>query len=159
MADGLSRSHLRRQSSGRPFWGNHVAALGLPGTVDTTAPFRDSPHSLLPLMLVMPQLIRPYNPHQLALAPGTRLGVYPVTAPIGEGGMGQVYQARDTKLNHDVALKVLPDSLAHDPDRLARFTREAQTLASLNHPNIAHIHGLEESGGVRALVMELVEGD
>jgi eukaryotic-like serine/threonine-protein kinase len=85
--------------------------------------------------------------------------VYEVTAPIGEGGMGQVYQARDTKLNRDVALKVLPDSLAHDPERLARFTREAQTLASLNHPNIAHIHGLEESGGVRALVMELVQGE
>jgi serine/threonine protein kinase len=95
----------------------------------------------------------------LALARGTRLGVYEVTAPIGEGGMGQVYQARDTKLNRDVALKVLPDSLAHDAERLARFTREAQTLASLNHPNIAHIHGLEESGGVRALVMELVDGE
>ena len=73
--------------------------------------------------------------------------------------MGQVFRARDTTLNRDVALKVLPDSFANDPDRLARFTREAQTLASLNHPNIAHIHGLEESGGVRALVMELVEGD
>ena len=73
--------------------------------------------------------------------------------------MGQVYRARDTKLNRDVALKVLPDSFANDPDRLARFTREAQTLASLNHPNIAHIHGLEESNGVRALVMELVEGE
>ena len=70
-----------------------------------------------------------------------------------------MYRARDTKLNRDVALKILPDSFAADPDRLARFTREAQTLASLNHPNIAHIHGLEESGGVRALVMELVEGD
>ena len=101
----------------------------------------------------------PYNPRQLALAPGTRLGVYEVTAPIGEGGMGQVFRARDTTLNRDVALKVLPDSFANDPDRLARFTREAHTLASLNHPNIAHIHGLEESGGVRALVMELVEGD
>jgi eukaryotic-like serine/threonine-protein kinase len=73
--------------------------------------------------------------------------------------MGVVYRARDTKLNRDVALKVLPDLFASDPDRLARFTREAQTLAALNHPNIAHIHGLEESGGVRALVMELVEGD
>jgi len=95
----------------------------------------------------------------LALTPGTRLGVYEVTAQIGEGGMGQVYRARDTKLNRDVALKILPDAFASDPDRLARFTREAQTLASLNHPNIAHIHGLEESGGVRALVMELVEGE
>ena len=95
----------------------------------------------------------------MALAPGTRLGVYEVVAPIGEGGMGLVYRAHDTKLNRDVALKVLPDAFASDADRLARFTREAQTLASLNHPNIAHIHGLEESGGVRALVMELVEGD
>ncbi|MEQ1761211.1 MAG: protein kinase [Vicinamibacterales bacterium] len=95
----------------------------------------------------------------MSLTPGTRLGVYEVLAQIGEGGMGQVYRARDTKLNRDVALKVLPDSFANDPDRLARFTREAQTLASLNHPNIAHVHGLEESGGVRALVMELVEGD
>jgi hypothetical protein len=95
----------------------------------------------------------------LALTPGTRLGVYEVTAQIGEGGMGQVYRARDLKLNRDVALKILPDAFASDPDRLARFQREAQVLASLNHPNIAHIHGLEESDGVRALVMELVEGE
>jgi len=95
----------------------------------------------------------------MALASGTRLGVYNITAPIGEGGMGQVYRARDTTLNRDVALKILPDSFATDPDRLARFTREAQTLASLNHPNIAHIHGLEETGSMRALVMELVEGE
>jgi serine/threonine protein kinase len=95
----------------------------------------------------------------LALTPGTRLGVYEVIASIGVGGMGEVFRACDTKLNRDVALKVLPDSFASDPDRLARFTREAQTLASLNHPNIAHIHGLEESSGVRALVMELVEGE
>ncbi len=95
----------------------------------------------------------------MALTPGTRLGVYEITALLGEGGMGQVYRAHDTKLNRDVALKILPDAFASDPDRLARFTREAQTLASLNHPNIAHIHGLEESGGVRALVMELVDGD
>jgi serine/threonine protein kinase len=95
----------------------------------------------------------------LALTPGTRLGVYEVAAQIGEGGMGQVYRARDTKLNRDVALKVLPEAFASDAERLARFTREAQTLASLNHPNIAHIHGFEESGGVRALVMELVEGE
>src|SRR3979409_383829 len=73
--------------------------------------------------------------------------------------MGKVYRAGETKTHSDVALKVLPDSFANAPDRLARFAREAQTLASLNHPNIAHIHGLEESGGVRALVMEPVEGD
>jgi serine/threonine-protein kinase len=90
---------------------------------------------------------------------GRTIGPYEVVAKLGEGGMGLVYRARDTRLNRDVALKVLPDSFASDPDRLARFTREAQTLASLNHPNIAHIHGLEESGGIRALVMELVEGD
>jgi serine/threonine protein kinase len=71
--------------------------------------------------------------------------------------MGQVYRARDTKLDRDVALKVLPDSFVHDPDRLARFQREAKVVASLNHPNIAHIHGLEESNGVRALVMEAAE--
>ena len=95
----------------------------------------------------------------MSLAPGTRFGAYEIVSQIGEGGMGVVYRARDTKLNRDVALKVLPDLFASDADRLARFNREAQTLASLNHPNIAHIHGLEESGGVRALVMELVEGD
>jgi serine/threonine protein kinase len=95
----------------------------------------------------------------LALTSGTRLGVYEVIAPIGEGGMGQVYRARDTKLNRDVALKILPDAFAKDPDRLARFTCEAQTLASLNHANIGAIYGIEESGDVRALVMELVEGE
>jgi Tol biopolymer transport system component len=95
----------------------------------------------------------------LALTTGARLGVYEVSALIGEGGMGQVYRARDTTLNRDVALKVLPDLFASDAERLARFTREAQTLAALNHPNIAHIHGLEENGGVRTLVMELVEGE
>jgi serine/threonine protein kinase len=95
----------------------------------------------------------------MALVPGTRLGPYEITAQIGVGGMGEVYRAHDTKLNRDVALKVLPDSFASDRDRLARFTREAQTLASLNHPNIAAIYGIEESSGVRALVMELVEGN
>ena len=100
-----------------------------------------------------------YTPTRLPLTSGTRLGVYEVIASIGAGGMGEVFRARDTKLNRDVALKVLPDSFASDPDRLARFTREAQTLAAINHPNIAHIHGFEESGGVRAIVMELVEGD
>ncbi len=94
----------------------------------------------------------------MTLTPGTRLGVYDISGLLGEGGMGQVYRAHDTRLNRDVALKVLPDSFANDPERLARFEREAQTLAALNHPNIAHIHGVEESSGVRALVMELVEG-
>ncbi len=77
----------------------------------------------------------------MSLSPGTRLGVYDVTAQIGQGGMGEVYRARDTKLNRDVALKVLPDAFASDPDRLARFQREAQVLASLNHPNTGRIHG------------------
>jgi serine/threonine protein kinase len=95
----------------------------------------------------------------MPLYAGTRLGPYEIVSAIGAGGMGEVYRARDTKLNRDVALKVLPDSFATDPDRLARFQREAQLLASLNHPNIAHIHGLEESGSVHALVMELVEGE
>ena len=95
----------------------------------------------------------------LALTPGTRLGVYEITAQIGEGGMGQVYRATDTKLKRQVAIKTLPPSLAADHDRLARFQREAEVLASLNHPHIAAIHGLEDADGVKALVMELVEGD
>jgi Tol biopolymer transport system component len=94
----------------------------------------------------------------MALAPGTRLGPYEIGAQIGVGGMGEVYRARDTQLQRDVAIKVLPEALAHDPERLARFEREAKTLAALNHPNIAQIHGLQESDGTRALVMELVEG-
>ena len=94
----------------------------------------------------------------MALAPGSHLGSYHVIALIGQGGMGEVYRARDTKLGRDVALKVLPDVFADDPERLARFQREARVLASLNHPNIASIYGLEESGDTRALVLELVEG-
>ena len=93
----------------------------------------------------------------MALSPGTCLGHYDVTSLLGEGGMGQVWQATDTQLNRQVALKILPDAFAADPDRLARFMREAQILASLNHPNIAQIHGIEESEGTRALVLELVE--
>ena len=93
------------------------------------------------------------------LAPGTRLGVYEVVAPIGAGGMGEVYRARDTKLGRDVAIKVLPATLTNDPERLARFSREAQALASLNHPNIAAIHHVEDTDGGPALVMELVEGE
>src|SRR5438128_5486041 len=95
----------------------------------------------------------------MALSAGTKLGPYDIVAPLGAGGMGEVYRARDTRLNRDVAIKILPEAFAADPERLARFTREAQTLAALNHPNIAHIHGLEESNGVRALVMEFVEGE
>ena len=95
----------------------------------------------------------------MPLSVGTVISSYEVLALIGKGGMGEVYRARDTKLNRDVALKILPDAFASDPDRLARFTREAQTLASLNHPNIAAIYGIEESHGVHALVMELVEGE
>ena len=94
----------------------------------------------------------------MPLEPGTTLGPYSVTAKIGEGGMGAVYRARDTKLDRDVALKVLPEAFTSDPDRLARFEREAKVLASLNHPNIGAIHGFEESGDTKALVLELVEG-
>ncbi len=94
----------------------------------------------------------------MTLSAGTRLGHYDVTSLLGEGGMGQVWQATDTQLGREVALKILPDAFASDPHRLARFTREAQILASLNHPNIAAIHGIEEAEGTRALVLELVEG-
>jgi serine/threonine-protein kinase len=95
----------------------------------------------------------------LALAPGTRLGPYEITAAIGAGGMGEVYRARDTKLNRDVALKILPPSFMVDPDRRARFTREAQVLASLNHPHIAGIYGFEDSSDTHALAMEFVDGE
>src|SRR3954467_6285846 len=95
----------------------------------------------------------------MALAPGTKLGAYEITAPLGAGGMGEVYRATDTKLKRQVAIKILPAALAADHNRLARLQREAEVLASLNHPNIAAIYGLEEGDGVTALVMELVEGE
>ncbi|HEY6506768.1 MAG TPA: serine/threonine-protein kinase, partial [Vicinamibacterales bacterium] len=95
----------------------------------------------------------------MSLVPGTRVGPYQITAQIGEGGMGQVYRATDTKLKRQVAIKTLPPLVAADVNRLARFQREAELLASLNHPNIAAIHGLEDADGTQALVMELVEGD
>src|SRR5262245_20811324 len=95
----------------------------------------------------------------MPLNAGTRIGPYEVTSPLGEGGMGVVFRAHDTKLQRDVALKLLPDHFADDADRLVRFQREAQILASLNHPNIAQIHGLEESDNTRCIVMELVEGE
>jgi eukaryotic-like serine/threonine-protein kinase len=94
----------------------------------------------------------------MALSPGRRLGPYEINAPLGAGGMGEVYRATDTNLKRQVAIKVLPAAVASDPERLARFQREAEVLAALNHPNIAHIHGLENSDGNIALVMELVEG-
>ena len=94
----------------------------------------------------------------MPLSRGTRLGPYQIDAPIGAGGMGEVYRARDTKLDRDVALKILPEAFVNDAERLARFQREAKVLASLNHPNIAAIHGLEDSGDSPALVLEYVEG-
>ncbi len=95
----------------------------------------------------------------MALTPGTRLGPYEIVSALGEGGMGEVYRATDTKLKRQVAIKILPASLAADRDRLARFQREAEVLASLNHPNIAGIYGIEETNGSQALIMELVEGE
>src|SRR5439155_5234724 len=95
----------------------------------------------------------------LSLAIGTQLGSMEVTALIGRGGMGEVYRARDTKLKRDVAIKILPDEFSRDADRVSRFQREAEVLASLNHPNIAAIYDLQEANGSRYLVLELVEGE
>ena len=94
----------------------------------------------------------------MPLTPGSTLGPYEVTAKIGEGGMGEVYRARDTKLDRNVALKVLPQAFTDDPDRLARFEREAKVLASLNHPNIGHIYGLEEAEGRRRWFWSWLKG-
>src|SRR5262245_17315185 len=94
----------------------------------------------------------------MSLGPGTRLGPYEIVSALGAGGMGEVYRARDTKLGRDVALKVLPESFAADPDRIARMHREAQVLAAINHPNIAAIYGFEDTGNVHALVLEFVDG-
>src|SRR5580700_6748511 len=95
----------------------------------------------------------------MPISTGTRLGSYELGVQIGAGGMGEVYQAHDTKLGRDVAIKVLPEAFAHDPERLSRFQREAKMLAALNHPNIATIYGLEQSNGTSYLVMELVSGE
>src|SRR5690242_19532505 len=95
----------------------------------------------------------------MALSGGTRLGNYEIIEQLGKGGMGEVYCARDTRLGREVAIKVLPAALANDPERLARFEREAKVLASLNHPNIATSYGLEESAEGKAIAMELVEGE
>src|SRR5438876_8855922 len=95
----------------------------------------------------------------MTLAVGTRLGSYEIVSAIGAGGMGEVYRARDTKLNREVALKILPDAFTRDPNRVTRFKREAQVLASLNHQHIGAIYGFEDSGEIHALVLELVDGD
>ncbi len=95
----------------------------------------------------------------MALSAGTRLGPYEILEPLGAGGMGEVYRATDTKLGREVAIKTLPPEVTGDSERLARFQREAHLLASLNHPNIAAIHGLEEADGKPFLVLELVEGE
>src|SRR5262245_21902557 len=95
----------------------------------------------------------------MSITIGQTLGSYKVLSLVGRGGMGEVYRARDTQLHRDVALKLLPDAFAADAERLARFQREAQVLASLNHPNIAQIYGFEGSGPSRCIVMELVEGE
>src|SRR5262245_47642710 len=95
----------------------------------------------------------------MQLEPGRSLGSYEIVAAIGHGGMGEVYRARDTKLKRDIAIKSLPEAFSSDADRLTRFQREAEALAALNHSNIAAIYGLEESAGVRFLVLELVEGE
>ena len=95
----------------------------------------------------------------MSLSPGVRLGPYQVVSPLGAGGMGEVYRATDTRLGRDVALKLLPPEFASDPDRLARFEREAKLLASLHHPNVATLFGLEETDGQSVLVMELVAGE
>ena len=101
----------------------------------------------------------PPTPLTVALTPGTRLGAYEILTLIGSGGMGEVYRAKDTKLGRDVALKILPVSFTNDPERVARFRREAQVLASLNHPHVAQIYGLDEANGTQFLVLELVDGE
>src|SRR5207249_3816051 len=95
----------------------------------------------------------------MAISIGTQLGSHEITALLGKGGMGEVYRARDTKLKREVAIKILPDEFSRDPERVARFQREAELLASLNHPNIAAIYDLDDANGSRFLVLELVEGE
>src|SRR2546425_6281521 len=95
----------------------------------------------------------------MAIAVGHQLGSHEITALIGRGGMGEVYRARDTKLKRDVAIKILPDEFSRDSDRVTRFQREAEVLASLNHPNVGAIYDVAEAGGIRYLVLELVEGE
>ena len=95
----------------------------------------------------------------MTLSPGTLLGPYEIIAPLGSGGMGEVYRARDPRLGRDIALKTLPANVAKEPERLARFQREARTVAGLNHPNVVVLYSIEEAGGIQFLTMELVEGE
>src|SRR5215813_3018328 len=118
--------------------------------------------SLLPLSLlgIMPRkAVLRFSDIPMSVEVGTRLGSLEITALLGKGGMGEVYRARDTKLKRDVAIKILPDKFSRDADRVSRFVREAEVLASLNHPNIAAIYDLQEADGSRFLVLELVEGE
>src|SRR5262249_48123753 len=96
---------------------------------------------------------------EMSLAVGTKVGAYEVISLVGKGGMGEVYRARDTQLERDVALKLVPDAMQSDPERLSRFRREAKVLASLNHSNVAQIYGLEQTAGAPCIVMELLEGE
>ena len=109
-----------------------------------------------PVGALVAELVAPPAPR---LAPGSSVGPYRIERLLAVGGMGEVYRARDTTLGRDVAIKILPRHFTADPERLARFEREARMLAALNHPNIGAIYGLEAAGGVRALVLELVEGE
>jgi eukaryotic-like serine/threonine-protein kinase len=131
----------------------HVEALGsidpaLPARLEALLAADDRGESLQHL----------FQSEPASTEPPARIGMYDVVGVLGVGGMGEVYRARDVRLQREVAIKVLPAAVTSDPERLARFEREAQILASLNHPNIAQVYGLDESGGVPALVMELVPG-
>ena len=155
-------SGARSRSGSRPWGGGDREPLAVLGSSSRDRASRE--HRVRSHFGVTPGVIpsAPGSAHiiaTLALTPGTRLGVYEITAQIGEGGMGQVYRATDTKLKRQVAIKILPPSRRGRRRSARAFQREAEVLASLNHPNIAAIYGLEESGGMTALVMELVEGE
>lgn len=122
-------------------------------------PLGPQPHISIASYEIVGKLHREASAEAMTLSSGTLLGPYEILSPLGKGGMGEVYRARDTKLDRDVAIKVLPQTFGRDSERLARFQREAKLLASLNHPNVAAIHGFEESDGVCFLVLELVEGE
>ena len=139
-------SDLRREAASLLEWYGH------------TDGFLSTPLDVLAANLIASSTDRTPDTAEPRIVPGSRLGAYEIRERLGAGGMGEVYLARDTKLDRDVAVKVLLPAVANDPERLARFAREARTLASLNHPHIAQIYGIEDADGVRALVMELVDG-